>query len=87
MYRRTTSCGKSYRRIPLTKVCKCKHVLIQTITRASIEKYLKLARRLVEKYNVGEYQKNRIHALTDEIELVFGKSKGEQSFLSDFSAT
>ena len=84
---RCTKCGESYRRIPLTKKCKCKHILIQTITRPSIEKYLKLAKRLVEKYDVGEYQKSRIHALADEIELVFGKSKGEQSYLSDFSAT
>ena len=48
-------------------------------------KYLKLAKRLVEKYDVGEYQRGRIHALSDEIELVFGKSKGDQSLLTDYA--
>lgn len=83
---RCTACGRSFRRMPLQQKCLCGHQLIQTITRASIEKYLKLAKRLVEKYNVGKYQKNRIHALANEINLVFGKSKGDQSLLTDYAA-
>ena len=82
---RCTACGKSYRRLPLIQTCVCGHKLIQTITRASIEKYLKLAKRLVEKYDVGDYQKGRIRALADEIDLVFGKSKGDQSLLTDYA--
>ena len=82
---RCTGCGKSYRRIPLTQACVCGHKLIPTITRASVEKYLKLAKRLAEKYQISEYQKNRIHALSDEIDLVFGKSQGDQSLLTDFA--
>lgn len=82
---RCTACGRSYRRIPLLQKCLCGNKLIQTITRASIEKYLKLAKRLVEKYNVGTYQKNRIQTLSDEIELVFGKSKGDQWLLTDYN--
>ncbi|HJO31019.1 MAG TPA: DNA polymerase II large subunit, partial [Nitrosopumilus sp.] len=82
---RCTSCGKSYRRMPLIQTCTCSHKLIPTITRGSVEKYLKLAKRLVEKYDVGEYQRGRIHALSDEIELVFGKSKGDQQLLTDYS--
>ena len=82
---RCTACGKSYRRMPLIQTCVCGHKLIATITRGSVEKYLKLAKRLVEKYDVGEYQRGRIHALSDEIELVFGKSRGDQSLLSDYS--
>ncbi len=82
---RCTACGKSYRRPPLTKACMCGHGLIQTITRGSVEKYLKLAKRLVEKYPVGPYQKNRIRALSDEIDLVFGKNAGDQSLLTDFA--
>ena len=81
---RCTSCGKSYRRMPLTQKCLCGHKLIQTITRASVEKYLKLAKRLVNNYEVGKYQKGRIHALSDEIDLVFGKNKGDQSLLTDY---
>ena len=82
---RCTGCGKSFRRMPLIQTCVCGHKLIPTITRGSVEKYLKLAKRLVEKYNVGEYQRGRIHALSDEIELVFGKSQGDQSLLTDYA--
>jgi len=82
---RCTGCGKSFRRMPLIQTCVCGHKLIATITRGSVEKYLKLAKRLVEKYDVGEYQRGRIHALSDEIELVFGKSKGDQSLLTDYA--
>jgi DNA polymerase II large subunit len=82
---RCTGCGKSFRRMPLIQTCVCGHKLIPTITRGSVEKYLKLAKRLVEKYDVGEYQRGRIHALSDEIELVFGKSKGDQSLLTDYA--
>ena len=82
---RCTACGKSFRRMPLIQTCVCGHKLIATITRGSVEKYLKLAKRLVEKYDVGEYQRGRINALSDEIELVFGKSKGDQSLLTDYA--
>ena len=82
---RCTACGKSFRRMPLIQTCVCGHKLIATITRGSVEKYLKLAKRLVEKYDVGEYQRGRIHALSDEIELVFGKSKGDQLLLTDYA--
>ncbi|MDH3312574.1 MAG: DNA polymerase II large subunit [Nitrosopumilus sp.] len=82
---RCTGCGRSYRRMPLIQTCICGHKLIATITRGSVEKYLKLAKRLVEKYDVSEYQRGRIHALSDEIELVFGKNKGDQSLLTDYA--
>ena len=82
---RCTGCGKSFRRIPLIQTCVCGHVLIPTITRGSVEKYLKLAKRLVDKYDVSSYQRSRIHALADEIDLVFGKNQGDQSLLTDYS--
>lgn len=83
---RCTACGKSYRRLPLIQNCICGHKLIQTITRGSVEKYLKLAKRLVDNYKVSEYQKGRIYALSDEIDLVFGKNKGDQSLLTDYAS-
>ncbi|MFQ5781677.1 MAG: DNA polymerase II large subunit [Nitrosopumilus sp.] len=82
---RCTGCGKSFRRMPLIQTCICGHKLIPTISRGSVEKYLKLAKRLVDKYDVGEYQRGRIYALSDEIELVFGKSQGDQSLLTDYA--
>ncbi len=82
---RCTGCGKSFRRIPLIQTCICGHKLIPTITRGSVEKYLKLAKRLVEKYDVSAYQRGRIHTLSDEIDLVFGKNQGDQSLLTDYA--
>lgn len=82
---RCTACGKNYRRTPLLEHCSCGHPLIQTITRGSVEKYLKLAKRLVEKYEVGQYLKGRIYSLSDEIDLVFGKNRGDQLLLTDYT--
>jgi DNA polymerase II large subunit len=82
---RCTACGQSYRRIPLTQKCSCGNNLIQTITRASVEKYLKLAKRLTEKYETNPYLKTRVQTLADEIDLVFGKNKGDQLLLTDYA--
>ena len=81
---RCTLCGKNYRRTPLIQHCSCGNQLIQTITRGSVEKYLKLAKRLVTKYDVGQYLTGRINSLSDEIDLVFGKGKGDQLLLTDY---
>ena len=82
---RCTKCMRSFRRVPLLQTCTCGNKLIPTISRGSVEKYLKLAKMLVENYNVGEYQKDRVHSLADEIELVFGKSSGDQALLTDYN--
>ena len=55
-----------------------------TITRPSVEKYLHLAETLVDRFDVGRYQRGRIGALADEIDLVFGKSSGSQALLTDY---
>ena len=81
---RCTNCDRKYRRPPLSKKCVCGNIPIGTISRAGVEKYLGFAIRLVDKYDVGLYQRDRIHALADEIKLVFGQSSGDQSLLSDF---
>ncbi|MGI0003842.1 MAG: DNA polymerase II large subunit, partial [Candidatus Nitrosotenuis sp.] len=82
---RCTTCGRKYRRTPLAQHCVCGKDLIQTITRPSIEKYLRLAKRLVEKYEVGLYLRERISTLGDEIDLVFGKREGDQLLLTDYN--
>jgi len=80
-----TACGAKYRRIPLIRHCRCGNKLTQNITRRSVEKYLKMAKRLVREYDVGQYQAGRIAAISDEIDLVFGKSAGDQALLTDYS--
>lgn len=82
---RCTGCASDYRRAPLTGMCTCGHHLIQTITRASVEKYLGMAQRLVDEYDVGLYEKDRIRSLGEEVEWMFGKSVGDQTLLTDYS--
>jgi DNA polymerase II large subunit len=83
---RCTTCGASYRRIPLVGNClQCNSKLIQTMTRPSVQKYLKLATRLLDKYRIDPYLKGRVMSLLDELELVFGKEESNQSLLTDYA--
>ena len=82
---RCTACKRDFRRPPLSKNCHCGNELMQTISRASVEKYLRLARRLVDRYDVGDYQRDRIRSLSEEIELLFGKNEGDQTLLTDYA--
>lgn len=89
---RCTKCGAKYRRIPLAGECtgtvggrRCANALTATITRASVEKYLRMATRLVEEYDVGSYQRGRIRMMAREIEMVFGSAGGSQTVLGDYA--
>ena len=83
---RCTTCGASYRRIPLSQNCtECGNKLIQTLTRPSVSKYLKLAKRLLGKYEIDPYLRGRVLALLDELELVFGKEDSDQALLTDYA--
>jgi len=83
---RCTTCGASYRRIPLVGKClECNNKLIQTMTRPSVQKYLQLAKRLLDKYRIDPYLKGRVISLLYELELVFGKEESNQSLLTDYA--
>ena len=83
---RCTACGASFRRIPLVGKClECDNKLIQTMTRPSVQKYLKLARRMLGKYRIEPYLQGRVLSLLDELELVFGKEDGNQALLTDYA--
>ena len=83
---RCTECNTKYRRVPLARKCtKCGLKLTPNITRSTVEKYLTLTKSLVKRYDVGRYHSGRVAMLADEISLVFGKSKGDQSMLSDYT--
>jgi len=89
---RCTRCGAKYRRIPLSGACtgtagggRCENALTATITRASVSKYLKMATRLVEEYDVGAYQRGRIRTMAREIEMVFGDGGGSQTVMGDYA--
>lgn len=88
---RCTKCNTKYRRVPLTRSCitkiggeTCNHKLIATITRPSVEKYLRMTTRLVKKYDVSPYLAGQIHNTATEIDMVFGKSP-DQTQLVDYA--
>lgn len=83
---RCTACGRKWRRMPLQKTCPCngRNRPAQTVTRASVVKYMGHAKRLVAKYDVGRYDTGRIAALSDEVAMVFGQDTGSQQLLDDY---
>ena len=83
---RCTNCNASYRRIPLTGKCaKCNNGnLILTISEGSVIKYLDIAKRIIAKYSLSDYLKQRIDLVEKEINSVFRHDKPAQKRLIDF---
>ncbi|MFN3621448.1 MAG: DNA polymerase II large subunit, partial [Nitrososphaerales archaeon] len=70
---RCRSCGESFRRIPLRGSCPiCGGSLLSTVSQNSIEKYVDLAAKMLNKFDVEEYLKMRFNVLTKELEDLFG---------------
>ncbi|MBN1160034.1 MAG: DNA polymerase II large subunit [Candidatus Diapherotrites archaeon] len=85
---RCPKCNTIFRRPPLTGKCDCGGDIILTISRGTVEKYLKISQDLVDKYKVTDYLKQRIQILNDEIkecfkEITVGADRNQTS-LSDF---
>ncbi len=85
---RCKGCGKSFRRPTISAHCdSCGAELRQTLTRASVEKYLSLARRLANDYDVDDYIKNRLNLIVTELDQLFQESeRSTQLELTDFVA-
>ena len=83
---RCKQCNKRFRRIPLKGECtKCGGELTLTVYRGGIEKYLKDARGLVEKYGISEYYGQRLSLIEQEIGLLFESGQDtKQTSLSRF---
>ena len=82
---RCKKCNKKYRRAPLTGRCwKCGGEIVTTVHRGNIEKYLELARTLVERYKLPTYYKERLKLIRDEISMVFEAKKPKQATLAEF---
>lgn len=78
-------CGTTYRRPTLFRSCPaCGGELRETLTRASVEKYLPLVRKLADDYNIDQYLKNRIEMVERELYQLFGNDKKTQLELTDF---
>ncbi|MGC8669815.1 MAG: DNA polymerase II large subunit [Candidatus Micrarchaeia archaeon] len=72
---RCIACNAKYRRVPLIGKCtKCGGRLVLTISKGGIEKYLKMAIDLANRYDLEPYIKQRLKLINDEIENIFSAS-------------
>jgi len=83
---RCKTCSRSHRRLPLSGRClQCGGELTLTVHRRGIEKYLKVARQLVERYELSDYYAQRLSMVEDEIKSMFETRRGpKQSNLAQF---
>lgn len=79
-------CGQIHRRFPLSGACmRCGGQLRETLSQASVSKYLSLAKELAERYSIDPYLIRRIRSLETELLQLFQKEREEQTELSDFA--
>lgn len=83
---RCTNCNTIYRRIPLSGKCnKCKQGnIVLTIAQGSVRKYLEIAKKIIYKYNLSDYLKQRIKLTEEEVNSLFSNEKVTQKSLSEF---
>jgi len=82
---RCKSCNAKYRRLPLVGKCiRCGCNLTLTVYRGNIEKYLKAAQQLVDKYGLPSYYTQRMDLIKEEITLMFDNKKPKQTTLFEF---
>jgi DNA polymerase II large subunit len=82
---RCKACNAKYRRLPLGGKCtRCGGALTLTVYRGNIEKYLKAAQQLVDKYGLPNYYTQRMNLIKEEITLMFDNKKPKQATLFDF---
>ncbi|MDL5362951.1 DNA polymerase II large subunit [Halalkalicoccus sp. NIPERK01] len=82
---RCLSCGKKYRRMPLSGDCRdCGGNVNLTVHQGSVNKYMDTAIRVAEEYGCREYTKQRLKILDRSLESVFENDKNKQSGIADF---
>ncbi len=82
---RCGQCNAIYRRVPLGGKCeKCGGKLLLTINKGGIEKYLKLAKDLVIKYELPNYNLQRLKLVEGEIKSIFENERKQQANLFQF---
>jgi DNA polymerase II large subunit len=86
---RCTSCNEKYRRIPLAGQCpKCSGKLVLTVTKAGITKYVDLASRIVDDYQLPRYYQQRLEMAKRIINSIFSsEDDDQQATLKQFEPT
>lgn len=67
------------------KCSRCGGQLTLTVYRGGIEKYLEVAQRLIEKYELPNYYAQRLMLARAEIDAMFDSKKPKQISLTDFA--
>ncbi len=82
---RCTTCNAKYRRVPLSGRCeKCGGKLTLTIHKGGIEKYLDIAIKMAEEYELEQYLVQRLKMVRKEIDEIFEDEKVKQLGLEAF---
>ncbi|MEM4158865.1 MAG: DNA polymerase II large subunit [Candidatus Anstonellaceae archaeon] len=83
---RCSDCNKKYRRVPLRGTCIfCNGKILPTIYKAGIEKYLDPTQKLIERYMLPDYLKQRVELIKKDINSVFIEERDKRKVqLSDF---
>ncbi len=81
---RCAKCNAKYRRIPLRGQCYCGNKLTLTVHEAGVSKYLEMAKRIGEAYNVSPYTLQRISLLENAIDSLFQSDKVKNAKLDEF---
>ena len=77
---RCSKCNKKYRRPPLKGVCdRCGGPILQTVYKGGITKYLKAAKDIIYKYDLGDYYVDRIRLVEEEIDSLFYEEPDEET--------
>ncbi len=76
---RCTSCNEKYRRIPLSGKCSvCSGKLVLTVTKAGIIKYLDLATKIAQEYNLPQYYQQRLEMAARIVDSLFPPEEDKQ---------
>ncbi len=82
---RCTKCNTKYRRIPLKGRCaECGGNLALTVSPASVRKYLELAKRISEEYDIAPYLRQRIRLAEEAATSLFTNERVQEVKLEDF---
>ncbi|RLF59121.1 MAG: DNA polymerase II large subunit [Thermoplasmata archaeon] len=78
-------CNITYRRIPLSGVCRtCGGKLILTVHEKSVKKYLEISKEIADRYNIPSYARQRINLVEKNIDSLFSSDKIRKTKLTDF---
>ena len=82
---RCASCNTVYRRMPLKGVCpKCGSKLTLTVHRKSVEKYLAISKELAKRYDLPDYERQRLLLIEKSIRSLFTEDRSKKTLL-DFT--